>query len=255
MDKQLSFDENAEQYDRFRPCYCKELFDDIIQYSDVSKDSNALEIGIGTGQATKPFLELGCNVEGIELGSKLAEVVVKKYKGYKNFSVQNCSFENYNGKSNGFDIIYSATAFHWIPENIGYPKAYDLLKKNGTLALFWNRPFVSRENDPLHCEIQKIYSYYRPSGHKQIENDNERYSEIKECIIGYGFRDVQVKLYHKARIFNADNYISLLNTYSDHMALDMNTKQNLEDEIKNAIISFGNILTIYDTMDLYLAKK
>lgn len=255
MDKRLSFDENAEQYDRFRPCYCKELFDDIILYSGISKGSSALEVGVGTGQATKPFLDLGCNVEGAEIGSQLAYLTDEKYRTYNNFTIQNCSFENYNGKSDSFDIVYSATAFHWIPENIGYPKAYDLLKEKGTLALFWNRPFVARENDPLHCEIQKIYSHYRPSEHKPIENDRVKYSRIKEHIIGYGFRDVQVKLYHKTRFFNADDYISLLNTYSDHMALDKNTKQSLEDEIKNAIILFGNILTVYDTIDLYLAKK
>lgn len=39
------------------------------------------------------------------------------------------------------NIRYSATAFHWIPEEIGYPKVIQMLKPHGTLALFWNKPF------------------------------------------------------------------------------------------------------------------
>jgi len=34
-----------------------------------------------------------------------------------------------------------------------------------------------------------------------------------------------------------------------------NTKELFENEIKNAIIENGNILNVYDTIDLYLARK
>lgn len=32
-------------------------------------------------------------------------------------------------------------------------------------------------------------------------------------------------------------------------------KQLFESEIENSILENGNILTVYDTMDLYLARK
>jgi len=31
------------------------------------------------------------------------------------------------------DLVYSASAFHWIPEDIGYSKVYDMLKPEGAL--------------------------------------------------------------------------------------------------------------------------
>ncbi len=165
------------------------------------------------------------------------------------------SILNFNGDENTFDLIYSATAFHWIDENIGYHKALKLLKPGGTLALFWNKPFIGRKDDLLHQKIQSIYEKYKPSKAKPIENDKEHYKELLEKLRKYGFKDVELKLYHKTRIFNAYNYISLLNTYSDHIAMNPNIKEHFEKEIRQAILDNNNSLKIYDTMELYLARK
>lgn len=255
MDKRFTFNEDVENYDKWRPGYCKELFNDIIQYSELNKNKKAIEIGIGTGQATIPFLMTGCAVTAIELGKDLAECSEEKFKEYKNFSVYNTSFEDFQCDDNSFDILYSATAFHWIPEDIGYPKALNILKNGGTLALFWNKPFVKREDDLLHQKIQSIYQKYRPSNDKFIENDTARYNKIAKTIQSYGFRDLQVKLYHQTRVFTSSGYISLLDTYSDHRSMEKSTKQLLYNEIENAILENGNVLNVYDTIDLYLARK
>nr|WP_312576947.1 hypothetical protein [Sedimentibacter sp.] len=56
MDLRLKFNEDETNYDCFRPTYPDELFQDIIDYSSINGESNSLEIGIGTGQATKSIL-------------------------------------------------------------------------------------------------------------------------------------------------------------------------------------------------------
>ena len=66
MEKKLSFNENADNYDRLRPRYCSELFADIAAYAGLKKGAAALEVGPGTGQATQPFLDLGCRVTAVE---------------------------------------------------------------------------------------------------------------------------------------------------------------------------------------------
>jgi hypothetical protein len=58
MDKRLTFNEDPANYERYRPRYCKELFDSIIEYSRINQTKKALEIGIGTGQATLPAFYL-----------------------------------------------------------------------------------------------------------------------------------------------------------------------------------------------------
>lgn len=169
MDRRFTFNEDVRNYDKWWLTYCKELFNDIIQFSKLNKNKKAIKVGIGTGQATIPFLITGCDVIAIELGNELAEYSKEKFKKYKNFSVYNTSFEDFECDDSSFDILYSATAFHWIPEDIGYPKALNLLKNCGTIALFWNKPFVNREDDLLHQKIQSIYQKYRPSNDKLLE--------------------------------------------------------------------------------------
>lgn len=132
---------------------------------------------------------------------------------------------------------------------------FRLLKSGGTLALFWNHPFVGRENDPLHMAIQKIYGNYRPSSRKPAEFGKENCRERFDAIKSYGFTDVSLKLFHGTRTFDADGYVSLLNTYSDHRTMPEDRKIPFENEIRETIRRFGGALTVYDTMDLYLAKK
>lgn len=50
-------------------------------------------------------------------------------------------------------------------------------------------------------------------------------------------------------------YIELLNTYSDHLALEKLIKSLLFDVIRIAIEEFGNEIIINDIVDLYLAEK
>lgn len=255
MYKRLSFNEDELNYDKYRPNYCSELFNDIIKYSSLDNNKTSLEIGIGTGQATTPFLNTGCFLKAIELGHKLAEFSKNKFSKFNNINIENISFEAFKHLPKSFDLVYSATAFHWIDEKIAYPKAFDMLKSGGTLALFWNRPYVARENDLLHKEIQSIYSKYRPSNNKIIEIDTEKYQKRIETIKKYGFENIEFKLYHQTRQFNAEDYIGLLNTYSDHRSMPIKTKKLLESEIFTTIKNFDDKLYIYDTIDLYLAKK
>lgn len=161
MDLRLSFNEDVKNYDKWRPRYTPALFRSIIDFAGLNSVSRALEIGIGTGQATQPFLETGCHVTAIELGSDLAQYTRNKFRSYPNLEVLQKDFEQYESKKNQFDLVYSGTAFHWIPAETGYSKAFGLLKPGGTLALFWNHPFVSRTDDPLHQKIRAAYRRHR----------------------------------------------------------------------------------------------
>ena len=255
MDRRLLFNEDVINYDRYRPCYCKALFDDIMAFASLKQGMRVIEIGIGTGQATAPFLSSGCDLTAIELGPDLAAYTQEKYKAYHNFQIINTSFEDYECEDNSVDLIYAATAFHWIPEAIAYPKVLRLLKPKGTLALFWNKPFVAREDDELHRRIQTIYNQFRPSDYTPIEHDENRYARIAATIRSYGFLEIETKLYHQKRLMGADEYIGLLNTYSDHREIVSEIKADFEKEIHRAIIEHGNQLHVYDTIDLYLARK
>jgi ubiquinone/menaquinone biosynthesis C-methylase UbiE len=256
MDLRLTFNEDVLNYDKMRPTYVKDLYDDVIQFSNLGSNKIALEIGIGTGQATLPFLNSGCKVTAVELGKDLAEFSKEKFSKYNNFDIINNDFESVDLRNSPFDLIYSATAFHWIPQETGYTKAYRLLKSGGAMALFWNHP--SRPEDDLHIAMQKIYDKYMPATHpksKVHKFSEDKCLEIVNTIKQYGFIDINYKLYYQTRIFDANSYIALLKTYSDHRALQKDKWKPFEEEMRAAISYNGGQVDIHDTMDLYLAKK
>ena len=53
MDFRKTFDRIPETFDKYRLRYCDELFTEIITISDLNSSKDVLEIGPGTGQATK----------------------------------------------------------------------------------------------------------------------------------------------------------------------------------------------------------
>lgn len=251
------FDEAVLNYEKRRPNYGDEVFRDIIKYAEITMDKSLIEVGCGTGQATEPFLKTKCKVTAVELGENLSSYTREKFKAYENLNVVHSSFEDYHCDDNNFDMLYSATAFHWIPDEIGYEKAYRIIKKGGTIALFWNRPSTNDKDNPLHQRIRSIYNEILPQWSYKVTNneDKTRYSSIIGKLEQYGFTNTEFKLYHNTRKMTGAQYIELLNTYSDHLALEKSIRSMLFDSIRAAIEDFGNEIIINDTVELYLGKK
>ena len=256
MELKYLFDEAVLNYEKRRPNYGTELFKDVVKYAEITMDKSLLEVGCGTGQATEPFLKTKCKVTTVELGENLASYTREKFKIYKNFNVIRSDFEDYDCDDNKFDMLYSASAFHWIPDQIGYKKAYRIIKSGGTIALFWNRPSPNDKDNPVHQKIQSIYRELLPQWSNKVtrSQDKPRYSSVNK-IEQYGFHNVEFKEYHNKRKMTGTEYVELLNTYSDHIALEKSIKSPLFDGIRTAIEELGNEIIINDTVELYLAKK
>lgn len=250
-----TFNTVAQKYEKMRPGYVSELYEDIFNYISIDKTSNVVEVGIGGGQATLPILKTGCKLTAVEYGVNLAELCRQKFKEFSAFSAVTAKFEDFEYDNNACDLIYSASAFHWIPEEIGYTKVFDMLKSGGVFARFANHPYKDKGREEIHEALQKIYSVYMPgtlSSNEYSDDDAKKRANIAQK---YGFVDISYKLYHRTRTFTAKEYISLLGTYSDHIAIEENTREKFFSEIVKAIDNLGGQITIYDTIDLQLARK
>lgn len=254
MERRMTFDLDPAKYDRYRPGYAPELYREIFRYSGLNETMRVLEIGVGTGLATPPVLETGCRVTAVEAGQRLSEYARRKFSASPNFNVVCSDFEAFEPDER-YDLIYSATAFHWIDEENGYPKVRRLLKPGGTTALFWNRPFVGRSDDPLHGQIQKIYRKYRPSDSAPSEFSERNCQKTLDALKKYGFSEIECRLFHRTRIMRAADYVGLLETYSDHQMMGEEKMRALEAEVEAAILLHGGEIRIFDTMDLYLARS
>lgn len=255
MELRRTFNEDERNYDRARPGYPAELFGDIFSYARVGAGSVAVEIGIGTGQATLPFLEQGCRVTAIELGDKLAAYAGEKFSAFDHFQVICGDFMEQDLPENSTDLIYSATAFHWLPQAAAYEKVLRILKPGGTLALFWNHPFSNRMDDPSNVASAAVYEAYRPSPKPILEFSEADCAPHLNVMQAAGFADVTARLYRRTRSLTTEEYLALLNTYSDHRALPDEIRLPFEREMREQLNRLGGEMRIYDTLDLYLAKK
>lgn len=259
MDLRLTFNEVPAEYDNLRPQYTDDLFADIIQFSSLDKTKKALEIGIGTGQATLPFLKTGCELTAIEIGNQLAQYSREKFSEYERFTVVNQDFESASLKENSYDLIYSASAFHWIPPEIGLPKVYQLLNPGGVFVWFSVQPAPSQEH--IHNELQNVYEEYNryfkggklPFNRQQEALDKQEYrvNSFKQ----YGFVEIVDKLYSGSRTLNAHDYATLCGTYSDHRAIPEEERIVVLQKIENVINLCGGEFTFADTFLLCMGKK
>jgi SAM-dependent methyltransferase len=62
-----TFDSAAGLYGRARPAYPDELIDDLVALAQLGRGARLLEIGCGTGIATRPLLERGFEVRCLAL--------------------------------------------------------------------------------------------------------------------------------------------------------------------------------------------
>ena len=255
-----TFDTEASKYDKMRPGYADDLFKAIFEYVKIGEGSRVVEVGSGSGQATLPVLKTGCQLTAVEYGENFSRILMDKFGGYDGFKVITGKFEDTELEENSYDLIFSATAFHWVPEEIGYPKVYSALKPGGAFARFANRPRNSQNAPELAAEIDALYGeYYNKaydikSGTKKWFTE-EKAKELSQIPAKYGFTDITYKLFYRERVFTAEEYTQLLGTYSDHIAIEETIRNEFFSKIAAAINRHGGKIIISDTMDLELARK
>ena len=251
MDFRKIFDSNVspEEFDKWRSRYCDECFTDVIKYVELDAEKTALEIGPGTGQATEPILKTGCSYLAIELGKNFAEAMKNRFGSYDNFQIVNADFETYDLGKGQFDLVYSAATIQWIPEEIGFPKVYDILKTGGTFAMMMTRTDFKSPNEALYSKMQEVYDKYF---HPETEYTCKlAYNNV----VNYGFVDFECRHYHKTREYSADEFISWTIIQDSQLTLLEPYKSEFIAGIRDAILSFGDRITLLDDIILYLARK
>lgn len=108
------FNEVPELYDRVRPAYPDELFADLVAITGMDRQSSVLEVGCGTGQATRSLAALGYSVTAIEPGAGMAVLARQRLAAFSNVEVENSTFEQRDDGGRRFDVLVAASAWHWV---------------------------------------------------------------------------------------------------------------------------------------------
>ncbi len=259
-ERRASYNQIAQQYDRARPKYPASLFDDIVAYANLGAGARLLEIGSGTGQATLPLAERGYPIDCIELGGELAAVARERLAQFNKVKIINADFETVALPLRRYDLVYAATAFHWLNPATRFQRAHDLLKPGGALALFWHRPVLTDvSRDQVHA-LQEVYRRAVPKLARDYEPPPSPHAvrtEYDKLIPQSGlFGEFATRKHYVLIEYSAETYVDLLGTFSDHLALPAETRRQLFEEVRALIDQeFAGVARRETVALLYLARR
>lgn len=153
------FDPVAQRYDASRPSYPDALFDAIEQRARPLAGATVVEIGAGTGIATRALAGRGARVVPVDVGAAMLAQLRSRSPGVPAVVADGTALPVADGRA---DLVAAAQAFHWLPLDRSLPEALRVLRPGGALALWWN---VSEADDEPWMRRQSERFQATPSGH------------------------------------------------------------------------------------------
>jgi SAM-dependent methyltransferase len=212
-----TFEQDPELYDRVRPGYPAELFDDLAR---LAPGSRVLEIGCGTGQATVALARRGYEIVAVELGAGLAAVARRNLAAFPAVTVVNADFESWPLPGEPFDIVFAATSFHWIDPDVRMRKSAAALRPGGALAVV-STHHVAGGTERFFADVQRCYERWDPDtppGLRLPAAAEVPRAELESAVF---------RRYAHEHAYSTEEYRDLLLSYSGHRALEAAARRGL----------------------------
>lgn len=165
------FSNRVENYVKYRPGYPPEMMHFFRERLGLAPDSVVADIGSGTGLSSKPFLENGNRVFGVEPNSAMREAADEFLSGFPEFKGVDGTSAETGLETGSCDLVIAAQAFHWFEPESTRNEFKRILNPGGYVALIWNErqtdstPFL-REYEDLLLRFGRDYAEVR---HEQID--------------------------------------------------------------------------------------
>ncbi len=249
-----SFDGVAELYETYRPSYPVELINDVVTLSGIQPDGEILEVGSGTGKATRLFAQRGFSILCLEPGQNLIDIAKAQLNDHPQVRFERSRFEEWEARQRKFDLLISAQAFHWVPLEVRFVKAASVLKPQGHIALFWNMyPGV---DGPIRHDLDEIYRQHAAELAKEHVPPEQLIQERTASLKAEKqFENVIVRTYRWAVQYKTEAYLGLLNTYSDHLRLPEQRRRALFGAIAELLKQHDGLIEKPYLAVLYMARR
>jgi SAM-dependent methyltransferase len=230
----------AASYERYRPRYPEELFDEIVELAELEPGAKAIEIGAGTGIATGPLISRGLQVVAIEPAPAMSALARDKFGDKARFV--DGRFENWP-ESEGVELIAAFNAWHWVDPVRGTSLASRLLPPGGSLALVWTDVLSWGEND-FEARLAEVTGSPWPKRLDLVP------ASLQPIRYDSRFGDFTVRHHRFGRTLDADSFVAVTRTYGgDHtVERDRLVRQLIE-------VEFGGAVTKVEDAVLYLARR
>jgi SAM-dependent methyltransferase len=241
-EQRLVFGEVAEDYARERPGYPDALFDDVAA---LAGGHDALEVGAGTGKATAGFVARGLRVVALEPSPEMAAVGRRLVPGAQ---FVESGLEEFATEAR-FDLLYAAQSWHWVDPERGFARAHALLRPGGLLALIRNRPRDG--SGDLRRALDEIYERFEPELRDSRGGGADHAADIRAS---GRFGSVTVRDYPWSERRDAESYVRLLGTHSNHRLLPDARRAELLGAVRDAVEAHGGTIGIEWVTRVALAR-
>jgi SAM-dependent methyltransferase len=230
-----TFTEDAELYDRARPGYPSGAIDELAELAGLEPGRRALEIGCGTGRLTVSLARRGCRVTAVELGAEMAAVARRRLASFPSVTVVTAAFEAWALPAEPFDVVVSASAFHWLDPAVRVPKVAAALRAGGALATITNHAAGGRP--VFFAEMRDCYRRLDGAAAPGLglppDATTPAYSaELRQS--GY-FTPLTVHRYEWELTYSTARFLDLLRTSAAHRALAPDAQAGLLDCVGQVI--------------------
>jgi SAM-dependent methyltransferase len=233
-----TFDQSAETYQDARPEYPERLFDTLVEVAALRPGDRLLEIGCASGKATLPLARRGYRITCVELGPALAAAARVNLAGFAEVEVVESAFETWDmAVDEPFDLVFAATAWHWLDPAVAYERAWRLLRPGGHLAIWSATHVFPADGDPFFASLQTVYDEIGEGpAEKVVRPRPGELPDDREEIERTGrFGPVVVRHFDWEITYDADGYLRLLDTFSGHIALQPEQRDRLYGEIRRRL--------------------
>ncbi|TYB39571.1 class I SAM-dependent methyltransferase [Micromonospora sp. AP08] len=216
-DRALSFGAMAEAYERFRPGYPAALLDMVLTYAG-RPVRTALEIGAGTGKATRLFAGRGLTVTATEPdGAMLAELRRHVPAGVRTVRA---AFEDLR-PGERYGLVYAAAALHWTKPEGRWSRVAALLEPGGVFASFGGPvgladPAVEEAVRAARAPFLASDDVPSPDGTPPEQDMQWPGTELQRS---EWFADVRQSVIKRRETMTARDYVGLLSTVSAYLVL------------------------------------
>src|SRR4051812_22112915 len=150
------FASTVAAYAAARPDYPDRVYDILRDRCRLGPTSRVLEIGAGTGIATKQLAASAQLVVAVEPSEALAAALGAHLSDVAGLEIVVATFEDVDLPPESFDLVAAATSFHWLDPDVTLPKIARVLRPGRWLAVWWNVFGDPTLADPFHEATESL---------------------------------------------------------------------------------------------------
>ena len=254
MEQRFTFKQVASAYRASRPDYPEALVDDVVSYAALKPGDPVLEVGCGTGQATKSFATRDLRIVAIDPGPEMVRAARETLANFDNVELIEATFEAWSQDKSPFRLIVAAQSWHWVSPELRFVKAANVLSCNGSLAVFGHvpvgLPIALRE------QFKEISLHHTGSWGPPPEAWYLPGGPFKGWFDESGlFGPVDHRCYPWKWQHTTPSYANFLSTRSDIRMLAPTIREELLSDISKAIDSHGGGFEVDYETHLYIARR